>query len=132
MNPVFGISVSGMNAAGLRLANSANNIANVESTSRYENGETVRTPYMPTDVVQTSIEPTGGVKASVRPRDPASIPVYAPDHPYADTDGMVDYPNVSLEEELVDTKIASYDYKANLKVLKTADDMMQSLLDIKT
>lgn len=132
MNSVIGTALSGMNAASLRLANSANNIANIQSTSRLEGGETVRSPYMPTDVVQSSIEPTGGVNASLRVRDPATVPVFSPDNPYADTDGVVQYPNVSLEEEVVETKIASYDYKANLKVLETQDDMMQSLLDIKT
>lgn len=129
---ISSIALSGLNAASLRLANSANNIANVQSTSQYVNGETVREPYTPTDVVQSSIEPTGGVRSSLQPRDPATTPVFAPDNPYADTDGIVQYPNVSLEEEVIDTKLASYDYKANLKVLKTQDDMMQSLLDIKT
>lgn len=128
---ISSIALSGMNAASLRLANSANNIANVQSTSKNVGAESVREPYTPTDVIPSSLEP-GGVRSNLQPRDPATTPVFAPDNPYADADGIVQYPNVSLEKELVETKIASYDYKANLKVIKAEGDMMQLLLDIET
>ncbi len=120
----IGISVSGMQAASTRLANSANNVANIHSTSRRENGAVVDEPYEPQDVVQSSIEPQGGVEAHLRPRDPASITM--PDV----TGEVVEYPNVNLEEEIVGQEVATYDYKANLKALKAADEMIQSLLDI--
>jgi flagellar hook-associated protein FlgK len=37
---------------------------------------------------------------------------------------------VSLEDEVVNQVQASYDYKANLKVLKVKDEMDKALLDI--
>ncbi len=126
------ISVSGLNAAGLRLANSASNVANIHSTAKNVRGQKVDEPHTPQDVVQSSIEPTGGVRAELRPRDPASVKVYAPGHPDADADGIVEFPNVDLENEVVEQHIASYDYKANLKAIEAADTMLKSLLDIES
>lgn len=128
---VFGIAVSGMNAAQARLGNSANNVANLQSTSSLVNGERVERAYQATDVVQRSLEPTGGVKTSIRLRDPATVPAYLPDNPAADENGIVEFPNVNLEEEVVQQQIASYDFKANAKVIQTQDEMLDSLLDIK-
>lgn len=120
----IGISLSGMNAASTRLAASADNVANMNTTSRREDGRTVQDAYTPHEVTQSSIEPQGGVRAEVRPRDPATVALPG-------IDGEVtDYPNVNLEEEIVGQEVASYDYKANLKAIKVADDMMESLLDI--
>ncbi|MBY0356063.1 MAG: hypothetical protein K2Q12_10115 [Rickettsiales bacterium] len=127
---IVNVALSGLNAAQTRLANSANNVANVQSTSSVVNGQEVKRAYQPTDVNQRSIEPTGGVETSIRPRDPATIPVYAPDSPSADENGIVEYPNVNLDEEVVQQQIASYDFKANAKVLQTQDEIYQSLLDI--
>lgn len=128
---VFGISLSGMNAAQVRLGNSANNIANLQSTSSVVNGQRVERAYQPTDVSQRSIEPAGGVETSLRPRDPATTPVFLPENPAADAEGIVEFPNVNLEQEVVQQQIASYDIKANAKVIKVQDEMMESLLDIK-
>ena len=123
-------AITGLQAASKRMAVSANNVANISSTLSSKNGETVKEPYTPQDVVQTSLE-QGGVKATVRDRDPASVPLYDPSNSAADENGITDYPNVSLEEEAVNQITASYDYKANLKVIKRQDEMFQSLLDIK-
>ena len=130
----IGISMTGLQASGLRMANSANNVANVHSTSKQVDGKTVNEPYTPTDVVQKSLEPTGGTRAEVRERDPATStrPVYDPSSAEANEEGLVEYPNVSLEEEVIEQQTATYDYKANLKALKTADEMLENLLDIKT
>lgn len=128
---VFGIALSGMNAAQVRLGNSANNVANAQSTSSSVNGQTIDSPYQPKDVVQRAIEPTGGVETSLRTRDPATVPVYAPENSAADDEGIVQFPNVNLEEEVVQQQIASYDFKASAKVIKVQDDMLKSLLDIK-
>lgn len=132
MNPVYGIALSGLNAASTRLANSANNVANAGSTSRLVNGSRVDGPYLPTDVVQTSV-PNGGVQTSLQTRDPATTQVYAPDSAEADANGVVTLPNVDLAQEIAGQQIpATYDYKANLKVIKAQDDMFDSLLNIKS
>lgn len=119
----IGISVSGLQAASTRMAASADNVANIHTKQRKENGQVVQEAYTPHDVQQSSVEPQGGVQATVHDRDPATVTL-------PDNGEPTEYPNVSLEEEIVGQDIASYDYKANLKAIKTQDEMLQSLLDI--
>ena len=122
-------ALSGMQASQRRLANSADNIANIHSTQSRVNGQTVQEPFKPQEIQQTSLE-QGGVRSVARQKDPATVAVYDPDNSAANADGLVDYPNVNLEQELVEQKVATYDYKANLKVLEAKDDMMEETLDI--
>lgn len=130
MNPVYGIALSGLNAASLRMANSANNVANANSTARIVNGERVEGAPASTEVVQSSLA-TGGVTARVRDRDPATTQVYAPYSGEADADGIVELPNTDLAQEIAGEQIpATYDFKANLKSIEAANEMMDSLLDI--
>ncbi len=123
-----GIPLSGLNAASKRLDNSANNVANIFSTLSTKNGETVKEPYSPTRVDNVSLNP--GVQPVTRNVTPSSVPVYDPDNAAADAEGITQYPNVDIENEVVDQKIATYDFKGNLSVLKTQDKMMGALLDI--
>jgi flagellar basal-body rod protein FlgC len=123
-------SLSGLNAASLRLANSANNIANVSTTGRLIDGQRVG-GFTPKDVVQTAVEPQGGVSASLVARDPSSVNLASPTNTDPDSrDNILTFPNVALEEEVVNSDIATYTFKANLKSLKAADEMIGSLLDI--
>ena len=123
------IALSGLNAASTRLNNSANNVANVSSTTSRKDGQTVNEPFEPQRINQSSLE-SGGVRTTQQPVDPASIPVYDPRNVAANEEGITDYPNVNLEEEVVTQQIAKYDYKANLKTLEVADELTKDLLDI--
>jgi flagellar basal-body rod protein FlgC len=131
MIPALNAALSGLNAAERRIGVSANNIANLASTGRVENGETVNAPYQPQQVQQVSQE-EGGVRTTLTTRDPSTVPVYNPNDPGANESGIVQLPNIDLAQEMVDMKIASYDFKANLKSFKAADNMTKSLLDIIT
>lgn len=103
---VTSIALSGLKAAESRLANSANNIVNA------------RTPgFKPADAVQRSLD-NGGVIVDIRQRVPVS----------PDAEGQV--PNVSLEQEVVNTITAESDFKANLRMLKLQKELDKSLLDI--
>lgn len=125
----IGSALSGLAAAGKRLEVSAANVANQHSTRKKVDGQTVNEPYTPQRVQQVSLQ-NGGVQAVVSDISPATTTVYDPDHPDTGPDGVLKLPNVSVEEELVGQKIASYDYKANLKTIKVAEDMQKNLLDI--
>tara|TARA_B100000989_G_C19460380_1_gene435939 strand:- start:439 stop:837 length:399 start_codon:yes stop_codon:yes gene_type:complete len=122
-------AISGLNASTKRLDNSANNVANVASTAGVENGQRVNKPYVPTQVENTALA-SGGVATTQRAVDPASTPVYDPNNALANDEGLVDYPNVDLEEEVVNQQIATYTFEANLKVIEKADEMQEDLLDI--
>jgi len=123
-------SLSGLSAAGNSIANRGNKIANLHSTTSLRNGVVENTPFQPQDQVNTSLEPNGGVKNSLRPRDPASVSYYDPENVAADANGITQYPNVSLEEEMVGLQVDAQFYKANLKAFKAQDEMTKSVLDI--
>ena len=61
---------------------------------------------------------------------PASVRIYAPSIPGANAQGIVQMPNVDLVQQLVNTNIASYDARANLKLIKAQDEMMKQALNI--
>lgn len=124
-------ALSGLQAASKRLENSANNIANQNSTGSASNDAAVRQAYKPTDVVQTSSD-TGGVRTEIRERTPATTSVYAPDDSAADSKGFVQAPNVNEASELIDQKFAIYDFKANAKVLKAYNETVETVLNIVT
>ncbi len=118
MDTSINIALSGLNAASLRLSNSANNIANQNTLG-----------CKPTDVVQDSLQggaQGGGVRAKLVERSPATVTLVDPNNP----DETLQTPNVSLEEEVVQQQFAAYNFQGSLKVLKAADQMLGSLLDI--
>jgi flagellar basal-body rod protein FlgC len=55
---------------------------------------------------------------------------YQPDHPDANADGYVAYPNVNVVREMADMMVASRAYEANLTVVDTAKTMWNGALDI--
>ena len=128
MNSI-GIALSGLNAASLRIGTSANNIANVSTTGVEAGGKRTGT-YTPTDVVQTAVEPEGGVSASLVARDPAAVNRSSAGNNDPASRDNSQFPNINLDEEVVNTDIATYDFKANLKSLKAANDAIGSLLNI--
>lgn len=117
------IALSGVQAASLRASNSANNIANAQSTSSIIDGNVVKQPFMPQDVVQIS-EPSGGVMAYTIPSGKPAVVLY---DPVVGTEKM---PNIDLAEELIKTQQAATDYKASLQVMRYAANMQSSLVDI--
>ena len=131
MVDVSKIALSGLNAATQRLGVSASNVANLSSTVRTaEDGSLVNDPYRPQRVVQSS-QSSGGVRTDVVEVSNPTIRVYDPASPVAAEDGTVELPNVSLEEEVMQQQLATYTFKANLKVLKTQQELDEALLDTK-
>lgn len=124
LSSALNTAVSGLRAAEVRLANSANNVANIQTTGRAP-GQT----FQHLQVVQSS-EAAGGVSTSLQAVNPATVPVFDPGNAAADAEGITQYPNVNLEQELVNQKIATYDFKANLKVIEKTDEMTKDLLNI--
>lgn len=110
-------SLSGLQAASKRLDVSSKNIANQQSLG-----------YEPQQVQQTSNN--GVVQTKVQTVSNPTQKLYQPDNPASDEAGFIDAPNVDLASELVNLKVASYDYKANLKAIAVQNNVEQSLLDI--
>ena len=127
-------ALSGANAATRRFDTSASNVANLESVAA-PNGTAATTDADGNALFRTqrtldSTTSTGGVRSSQQLADPVSVQRYDPDAPDADGDGLVNRPNVALEREVVDQISAQRQFEANLATIRTADELLESTLDI--
>lgn len=131
---VFNVSGSGMAAQTLRLNTTASNIANAESVAA-DPADTYRARY---PVFQASLERAlDGSEASAGVRVPGIVesdkPLnlrYEPDHPYANEEGYVTYPNVSVVEEMANMISASRSFQLNVEVLNTAKSLAERVLTL--
>jgi flagellar hook protein FlgE len=103
MSLSFDASLSGVKAATIRQAVSANDIANINTPG-----------YRQVNVYQTDASPDGTRIANLV-RTPNSNP---------------DLSGTDLVEEVKEQKISKNDFQANLKVIKVKDEMTKDLLDI--
>ncbi|MBU0800356.1 MAG: flagellar biosynthesis protein FlgC [Alphaproteobacteria bacterium] len=123
----IGIALTGLFGASKRTEAAAGNIANMQTTGSLEPGGKPA-PYSAVTTAQTS-QSTGGVKTDIIPKDPAFVPAYDPDSPFANNDGLVGVPNIDLATEAVNLSLAKTAYSANIAVIKTVDEMQQELLN---
>ena len=56
--------------------------------------------------------------------------VYEPDHPDADENGFVAYPNINMVTEMVNMLVATRAYEANVTAINSAKNMMIQALEI--
>lgn len=137
------VSASGLAAERLRMDVIAQNLANANST-RGPDG----LPYRRHEVVFRSAEvgntagpggtseaatdgPLSGVEPVAIVEDPSALrTVYDPEHPDADDNGYVSYPNVNPVTEMVDMMTATRAYEANVTAMNAAKNMALKALDI--
>ena len=111
----------------------ASNIVNADVTGSTD-VKSSNQAYKPQDTLDVSVT-GGGVKTVSLDRNPSFIPSYEPNSPFADSEGLVNSPNVNLDEELINLKIAENAYKANITALKAGismQDTLQEALDTKS
>lgn len=139
---IFDIAGSGMNAQSIRLNTTASNIANAESaSSSIDETYRARKPFFAVmhneflnvnkdnefhakgDKIGAGVEVLGIVES-----DAPLQPRFQPDHPLANEEGYVYYPNVNVVEEMTDMMSSSRSYQMNVEVLKTAKQMLQRTL----
>ncbi|GGM26582.1 flagellar basal body rod protein FlgC [Pseudomonas asuensis] len=143
LSNVFNIAGTGMSAQTTRLNTIASNIANAETVSSSVN-ETYRArhPVFATMLNQaqnggsTSLfdeqgEAGTGVQVLGIVEDQSNLEArYEPNHPAADKDGYVYYPNVNVVEEMADMISASRAFQTNADIMNTAKQMMQKVLTL--
>jgi flagellar basal-body rod protein FlgC len=134
MYSIAAVAVSGMNTAVRRLEVSTSNVANQRSTGRppaADGSVPAGSPsaYMPLRADQ--IELAGGTQANVSAVSPGTVPIYAPDAPFADARGMTAAPNIDLGTEMVELMVARLSFAANVQTLKASDNLAKTLLDMK-
>ena len=122
------IALSGLLANSRRIENAASNIANATSSGAIDPADGP-TAFAPNDVVQQT-QPNGGVGTITVPRDPAFVPSFDPGSPFANSEGLINTPNVNLAEEAVDVSISRIAFQANLAVIETVNDLSEEVLSI--
>ncbi len=134
MFKAFDISTSGLVAQRTRLNAISSNIANM-STTRNEKGESEA--YKPKYVMfqeNAAMQVSGGgvgVKvASVEESQEAPLMKYDPNHPDANNEGYVAYPDINMTTEFVDALQATRAYEANIGVMEITKDLGQQSLRI--
>jgi len=128
---VLGTALSGMLAAVRRVGAAAENTANAGNVSRLKPREGDAPAFEPRLVTQ-SARPGGGVTTGLHRVDPAAITVPDSGSPLADENGLVSLPNVDLGQQRIDALSAQRSFEANLKALQAAQDMQETLLNLKT
>ncbi len=78
-----------------------------------------------------SADPASGVTSdeTLQKKNPYRL-VYDPDHPDADANGYVRYPNINIVVEMVDMITASRAYEANAMAIESAKTMAKKALEI--
>jgi flagellar basal-body rod protein FlgC len=71
-----------------------------------------------------------GVEASITEEDGEPRMVYDPEHPDANADGYVAYPDIEVVKEMVDMITASRAYEASVTAMNTAKTMAKKALEI--
>lgn len=142
LNNIFDIAGSGMNAQSVRLNTTASNIANAESAaSSSEQVYRGRHPVFAASYNQM----LGNPSAAGTNRDDAAVGVgvrgivesdapmqmrHEPNHPLADEEGYVYYPNVNVVEEMTNMISASRSFQVNVEVMNSAKQMVQRVLTL--
>lgn len=125
------IAAAGMRAQSDRLRVIAENIANADATGTNPNEEPYRRKMV---VFQNVLDKELGietVKVVRRVTDNSDfIQKFEPNHPAANEQGYVLYPNVQTPVEAVDMKEARRSYEANLGVIEVSKAMMARTLDL--
>lgn len=121
----FAIPLSGMSAQRQRIETIATNLANLDTVSRP--GE----PSFQREVAILQRGADGQVEtAGVQQVETGVVREYMPDHPLADEDGFVAFPDISPEDELADLTIARRMFEANATVFEAAKAMIRRAMEI--
>ena len=124
------ISASGLSAERLRMDVISSNVANVKTTRTENGGAYVRKVASFEENFDQRLGMLG-VKAVAIEEDKSPLRrVYEPNHPDADAEGYVEYPNVDLLVEMSDLISASRAYESNIDTLNAQKDMISKALEI--
>lgn len=128
------VAASGMAAQRLRVQLAAANIANSETTRTPEGGPfRKKEPVFQELLMGATLDgtPVTGVQvAGIQASSDPFVSKYDPNHPDADANGIVQYPNVNPVEEMVNLTEASRSFEANIAVVRSVRTMELSAQDL--
>ncbi|SDU17366.1 flagellar basal body rod protein FlgC [Halopseudomonas salegens] len=142
LSQIFDIAGSAMSAQSLRLNTVASNIANAETVSSstdetyrarnpvfatvfQQQGEFGGAPFNQDQAQGQGVQVLGIVES-----DAELQARYEPQHPMANEEGYVYYPNVNVVEEMANMMSASRSYQTNVEIMNTTKTMLQRVLTL--
>ena len=132
---VLDIAASGLTAQSIRLNTIASNLANAQSASSTEaNVYRAKQPIFETQLLK-EIDKFGNealgvkVKEIIQSDRPVTLQ-YEPNHPQANEEGYVYYPNVNVVEEMANMISASRTYQSNVNIINTTKTLLQRTLQL--
>ncbi len=129
MFDAMGIAGSGMLAHRKWLDAVSDNISNINTVSR-TNEDAFRERFVDVQAVEYG-SGEGGVRvAGVEFGSGEGRLVHEPDHPLADADGYVKYPDIDLGDQMTELMMAQRGYQANVAVIERAKDAYQAALQL--
>ena len=126
----LGIAGSGLGVHRRWLDAVSDNLANV-NTVRSTDEEAFRARYIVAQANSTGDGGTGGVHVAGAVQGSAEGRlVYEPQHPLADENGYVRYPDIDMTSQMTQLIMAQRGYQANAAVVDRARDMYSTALTI--
>jgi flagellar basal-body rod protein FlgC len=123
----LGISASGLMVNRKWMDAVSDNISNI-NTVNPSNQDAFRERFINAQAVDYG-SGTGGVRvATAEFGSGEGRMVYEPDHPLADADGYVKYPDIDLGDQMTNLLMAQRAYQANLAVVERATNAYQAAL----
>lgn len=104
----------------------SDNLANA-NTATATDGEAFRARYV---LAQAGAENTGVYVAGAEFGDAEGRIVHEPDHPLADAEGNVRYPDIDMSEQMGSLIMAQRGYQVNAAVVDRAKETYQAALQI--
>jgi len=125
------IAAAGMKAQDDRLRIVAENLANADSTSSVPGGAPYRRKTITFQNVLNKELGIETVQIAQRGFDASDFTKkFDPNHPAADEQGYVLYPNVNTIVEMIDMQEARRAYEANLNVVTVSKAMLSQTIDL--
>ncbi|WP_309069081.1 flagellar basal body rod C-terminal domain-containing protein [Microbacterium sp.] len=122
----IGIAGTGLTVHRKWLDALSDNIANINTATPTE-GAAFQERYV---AVQNSPDSPGVYVAGIELGDPEGRMVYEPDHPLADEEGYVRYPDIDLGDQMSQLILAQRGYEANAAVVDRAKTTYEAALQI--
>ena len=128
MFDTLGISASGLMVNRKWMDAVSDNMSNLNTVNPYD-----QAPFKERLVVAQAVDygsGTGGVRVARVEfgGDPQGRIVYEPDHPLANEEGYVRYPDIDMGDQMVSLMMAQRGYQANLAVVERATNAYQAAL----
>lgn len=124
------ISASGLSAERMRMDVVSANVANVKTTRTDDGGAYKRKIANFAENYDEKLGMLGVKTVSIEEDKSPLRKLYEPNHPDADEQGYVEYPNVDLLVEMSDLITASRAYESNIDTLNAQKNMISKALEI--